>query len=99
MLLENGYETKTTFWKDFSIANKFGTRAIKDTYNRAFKEWRDNYEYLSELVLVLNHKIWEHYKTNEAIANLYNELWEEAQNYGYDHLEGEELAYFFNVID
>lgn len=99
MLLENGYETKTTFWKDFSIADKFGTSAIKDTYNRAFKEWRDNYEYLSELVLVLNHKIWEHYKTNETIANLYNELWEEAQNYGYDHLEGEKLAYFFNVID
>lgn len=30
-----GYVPKTTFWLDFSIADKFGLNAIKDTYNRA----------------------------------------------------------------
>lgn len=28
----NGYETKTTFWEDFSIADVFGVSAVKDTY-------------------------------------------------------------------
>lgn len=37
-MLENGYQPKTTFWMDFSIADRFGTEAIVDTYERAFKE-------------------------------------------------------------
>ena len=57
-MLENGYELQTTFWNDFSIADRFGLSAIQDTFNRAFKEWKENYKYLTELVLVLNHKIW-----------------------------------------
>ena len=52
--LLNAYEPKTTFWMDFSIADRFGANAIKDTYNRAFKEWKTNYIYLTELVIVLN---------------------------------------------
>lgn len=31
-----GYETKTTFWDDFSIAEMFGINAVRDTYKRAF---------------------------------------------------------------
>ena len=50
-----GYEQKTTFWMDFSIADKFGIAAIKDTYKRAFNAWKDNHVYLTELVMVLNH--------------------------------------------
>lgn len=37
---ENGNEVKTTFWEDFSIAERFGLSAIQDTFNRAFKEWK-----------------------------------------------------------
>ena len=37
-----GYEPKTTFWEDFSIADRFGLDAVKDTYIRAFKEWKNN---------------------------------------------------------
>lgn len=45
MKLENGYETKTTFWEDFSIADAFGADAIKDTFDRSFKNWKNNYEF------------------------------------------------------
>ena len=48
---ENGYEVKTTFWEDFSIAERFGLSAIQDTFNRAFKEWKEDYEFLTELVI------------------------------------------------
>ena len=95
----NGYETMTTFWNDFSIADKFGVTAIKDTYNRAFNEWKNNYEYLTELVMVLNWKIWEHYESNKSYGELYNKLWEEADMYACENLKGEELIYFYRVTD
>lgn len=98
-MAENGYELQTTFWTDFTIADKFGLSAIKDTYNRAFNEWKNNHKYLTELILVLNHKIWQHYETRQDIASLYNSLWEEADLYAMDNLKGEELKYFFNVTD
>ena len=50
--------TSSTFWMDFSIADRFGLNAIQDTFNRAFGEWKSNYKMLTELVGVLNHKIW-----------------------------------------
>ena len=62
-MAENGYELQTTFWSDFSIADRFGLSAIRDTFDRAFEEWKENYKYLTELVLVLNHKIWQYYDT------------------------------------
>ena len=30
-MLENGYELQTTFWNDFSIADRFGLSAILST--------------------------------------------------------------------
>lgn len=94
-----GYEVKTTFWEDFSIADRFGMAAVKDTFKRAFDEWKGNYVYLTELVLVLNHKIWQHYETNTPLARVYNALWEKADNYGCNHLKGEELDYFIRTLD
>lgn len=96
---EFGYEAKTTFWEDFSIADRFGIDAVRDTYKRAFKEWKDNYEYLTELVLVLNHKIWQYYEEYPALADVYNELWEQADNYACENLKGEELNYFYQITD
>jgi len=90
---------KTSFMVDFSIAECFGMDAIKDTFNRAFNEWKNNYEYLTELVIVLNWKIWEWYEKNEEVARLYNDLWEKADGYACDTLEGEQAEYFFNMTD
>lgn len=96
---ELGYKPKTTFWEDFSIADKFGLAAVKDTYNRAFDAWKSDHIYLTELVLVLNWKIGQHYKSNEELARLYNDLWEAADAYACDNLEGDELAYFYRTTD
>lgn len=94
-----GYKPKTTFYEDFSIADNFGIAAIKDTYKRAIRDWKDNYIYLTELVLVLNWKIWEHHITNENLAIVYNDLWEKAGNFVLQTLEGEELQYYLQTID
>lgn len=98
-MAECGYELKTTFWDGFSIADDFGIPEVKDTYKRAFDEWGDNYIYLTELVLVLNHKIWQHYKSNEELARLYDKLWRAASEYAVHSLEGDELSYYFETID
>ena len=94
-----GYQPITTFWQDFSIADRFGIDAIKSTFSRAFNEWKGNYKYLTELVLVLNHKIWQHNKSRDDIALLYNELWEQARDFADETLTGDEAAYYFDVTD
>lgn len=93
------YEFKTTFWMDFSIADRYGIPAIKDTYSRAFEEWKDNYIYLTELVMVLNWKIWQWYGKIEEFAEVYNELWEMADMYAMENLHGEEMNYFITTTD
>ena len=96
----NGYETFTTFWQDFCIADRFGIKAIKDTYKRAFKEWKHDYKYLTELVLVLNWKCWNHYDHgNNEYSLLYSNLYHEANYYARENLEGDEFEYYFKVTD
>ena len=72
---EVGYNLMTTFWEDFSIADKYGIAGVKDTYRRAFNEWKDDYKFFTELTLVLNHKIWQHYEGDRELAALYDRLW------------------------
>lgn len=90
---------ETTFWDDFTIADAFGLNAIQDTFDRAFNEWKSDYKYLTDLVMVLNHKIWFWYKKDDSIAKLYNTLWMKADGYAVNNLTGDELNYFLEVTD
>lgn len=94
-----GYQPITTFYEDFSIADLFGQTAIMDTYKRAFEEWKSDYKYLTEFVMVLNWKVWEHYETNDDYAKLYNELYFIANDYAYDTLKDEEFTYFYKTTN
>lgn len=89
-----------TFWMDFTIADAFGVNAIKDTFNRAFKEWKGDYQMLTALVVTLNHKIWQHYEHhNDDLAKLYDSLWRQAEDYALTNLKGDELQYYYDVTD
>ena len=99
MTLDNGYKMVSTFWQDFCIADVFGVDAIKDTFKRAFNEWKKDHVYLTELVIVLNHKIFAWYEKNNVVAKLYSELWEQADAYAMDNLKGEELDFFLKTTD
>lgn len=95
-----GYKPKTTFWTDFCIAEAYGLNAIQDTYNRAFNEWKTDTEYVTELAMVLNHKIWYFYDRKEMeIANLYDKLWRETDEWCMNHLKGKDLAYYIQTTD
>ena len=93
----SGYEPKTTFWTDFSVAEPFGKDAIIDTYNRAFDEWKTNRVYITELVMMLNWKIWQHQE--DELGQVYNDLWEKADEWCMKNLKGEDLSYFIKTTD
>lgn len=95
-----GYKPKTTFFEDFSVADHFGIPAVKDTYERGLETAMFmGYEYLTEFVMVLNHKIWEHYEDNEPLARVYNDLWQKADEEAQNILKGKELSYYYDTLD
>ena len=95
-----GYKTQTTFMQDFSIADHFGIEAVKDTFNRAFKEWKDNYVYLTELAIVTNLRCWYWYDNGDnELSKVYADLYYTARNYALDTLSGEEFQYYYKWTD
>ena len=93
------YEFKTTFWTDFTIADAFGDAAIKDTFRRAFKEWKTDVTYCAELALVLNWKCWAWNEKNDVRMEIYREFFYKVRDYGYRHFKGEDLQYFWRTLD
>ena len=93
------YTPQTTFWEDFSIAECYGEFMIRETFKRAFHQWCFNHIYLTELVMVLNWKIWFWYERNEPIAEVYDELFKKADQYAIETLKGECLTYFLRTVD
>lgn len=90
----------TTFHLDFRIAEAFGIDAVKDTFNRAFQEWRTNYLYLTEFVIVLNQRCWMHYdKGNMELSKLYSDYYYKAHDWACNNLKGKEFEHYFNVTD
>ena len=103
MAEELGYTPQTTYWEDFSIAEPFGIAAIKDTALAAFNGCKDNYIWLTELIMVLNHKSWYWHQKNNELMELYAELYYKYDEKAIDYLEKnygeEELRYFFRTLD
>lgn len=99
-MLESGYSPMTTFWGDFSVADMFGKKAVVETFNRAFKEWHDNVKFVTELVLVLNHKIWQHWENDDTeLSKVYDALWRKAAIWCEDNLSGADADYYYSVTD
>lgn len=94
-----GYRPFTTFWEDFSIAERFGINAIKDTYKRAKEGWKNDYKYFTELVLILNWKIRHYYEKNESLARVYQDLWDDADVYAVENFADEALNYYYRTTD
>ena len=100
--MPNGQEYLTPYWQHFSIADAFGDNAIKDTYKRAFKEWKTDLVYLTELVIVLNMKCWYWYEHgNNTRSMLYSDLYYKTNDYAYEFIgdDEEKLNYYFNMTD
>ena len=94
-----GYKPITTYYTDLSIADKFGMKAVEDTYNKVIKSVI-GYKELTEFVMALNWKIWEHYESgNEELARLYDKLWHLGKEHAMETLKDDELSYYFRTVD
>lgn len=97
--MSNGYEMKTTFWEDFTIADAFGVSAIEDTYNRAFNGWKHDYVYITELSLVLNWKMFQWYEKDDSKYQIYHNLYTKLDAWCMDNLRNSELIYYIDTTD
>ena len=97
--LQPGYKRCSTFAADFAIADYFGIKAVKDTFNRAFNEWKDNSHMMTEMALVLNHNIWRYYEIDPELARTYEECWKKADNYCIENYKGDDLDWYYQVTD
>ena len=95
-----GYTQRTTFWDDFTIAERWGVKAIEDTYRNAFNSWKTDVVFIVELCLVLNWKMLymdEKHMTEKSV--MYYKCWVELSNWCERHLEAGAYEYFLNVTD
>lgn len=96
------YRRKTTFYSDLSIAEWYGAKDVIDTYRRVMKEWMNNLEYITEFVLCLNWKCWEHHgKGNVPLSKMYSELYYKAEDEVLNHYKDNKSAldYYYRIMD
>lgn len=100
-MMPDGYKMQYTWWMDFSIADAFGTKAVQDTYDRAFKEWKSDRVAMQELTAVLNWKGWKFYERDNGspLAELYFRLYEDCRGKCLDNFKGEELKEYVSFLD
>lgn len=95
-----GYKQLTTFYRDFGTIECLGIKAIQEAYEKRFNAWKFEYKHLTELVLVLNWKVAEHYDAhNDALYRVYSDLWRKAEHYAITNLKGKELDYYYDIVD
>lgn len=99
MTLPNGYTMETTFFMDFHIAEVFGPEAVKDTFNRAFQAYKNNYIYLTELAIVMSNQSIAWYGKNKELSKLYTDYYYMVDEYCLTNLKGEELNFYFKTTD
>jgi len=96
---EFDYKFETTFWEEFSISDQYGSDGVIEHYNQVFEQWKDNHKYLTELVLVLNWKIFQWYQVDDDLGQTYDQLWKETDAYALETLKGDDLHYYLHTLD
>lgn len=97
---EFGYERKTTFFSDLSIAEWYGADSVRNTYKNVMCSWVKDVVCFTEFVMCLNWKIWEwNARDNEELAKVYDELWRKADELACNTYKGEDADYYYRTTD
>lgn len=96
-----GYHPISTFYEDFSIAERFGLDAIKDTFKRAKESWLkpEHYEMATELAMALNWKCWRWNGAKDDWSEFYANAYYEIRDWCYKNLKGDKLSYYMRTTD
>lgn len=89
----------TTFFMDFRIAEEFGAQGVEETFNNAFKSWKHNHVYLTELAIVMSNNSISHHGSNDELSRLYTKLYYRVDQYCMDNLKGKELEFYIKTTD
>lgn len=93
------YGFYTTFYTDFHIAEVLGgLPAVKDTFNRAWKEWKDDILYVTEMYVVICWRM-DNPKIDDETRKYYYKKKCEMDDYIFKHYKDEELQYFIRFTD
>lgn len=108
----NGYKPQTNYWDLFSVAEAFGPKEIINVLYECFDDLglaseRPDIKKLTELVMVLNHKIWSHYRDkepadslNNLMSRMYNKLWQDLDSWANENIKNEsDRMYYFETLD
>ena len=97
-----------TFVSDFAIADWYGEKDVRDTYERVKKSWLNDYKAFTEVVIALNMLSWANcalqrqgYDGREKFVDLYSDLYYKARDDFYERYDGDEVAcdHFFEMTD
>ena len=93
------YKFESTFWEEFSIAENSGRDAVREHYDLVFQQWKENTKFLTELVLVLNLKLFIWFKVDDDLGKMYEDLYVDADAYALSSLKGDDLHYYLHTLD
>lgn len=97
-----GYKPLTTYYEMFTKEEPKGYESIKQLFDDLFALNKDanRYEYLTELSLVLNWKMWHFHSVRDyETSHFYESLWRKVDRYALDTLKGEELKFYLHTTD
>ena len=101
--LGSPYVPFTTYASDFILAEIEGTAGVIETAKKAWKYWKTDYKWATEIIMVINFLAWYHYEedVNIPLSSLYSELYYKYMDLFYEQFEGDSEAtdYFFEMTD
>lgn len=103
---ELNYTPLSTFWDDFTYA-EYSNKSIEEIRQLAaelFDEWKEDHKFLTELIMVINHKSWYwDSKGDDGMTKFYSDLYYEFDDKAITYLEStgneEALTYYFKTLD
>lgn len=93
---------KTNMWHEFTVAELKGIKGVQEHFKKVFDELKKakDVEKLTELVLVTNWKCWDHYDMfHTKMSEAYSTLYYKAHNWCCSHFKGQDMDYYFNMVD
>ena len=94
-----GYVQRTTFWDDFTSADKKGVGGIEDIFRQAFESRGNDVVFLTELTLVTNWKRLQMERNRRSLeSSTYCRCWERVFDYCEEHFKNGALLYFIETL-
>ncbi len=85
-----------TYWNNMYRFREDRERNKRYNYG---DQWKDNIKFLTELVLVLNLKLFIWFKVDDDLGKMYEDLYVDADAYALCTFKGDDLHYYLHTLD